>query len=547
MQRVLEARWLPAAVFGVALLARVAYLVQARDHPLHEFVFALIDSLYYHRHALEVASGDFLHMSAFYLGPLYAYFMAALYALTQPSPEIVRGAQALLGAFSCLLLFWVGERLYDRRVALLSGLLLAFYPLHLYYTGLLLPTILVVFLNLLLLWLLLRQAEAPSLPGAALAGGVLGLAILAKSNALVLLPLFVAVWFWLQRSQALRQRALWCGVFSAVALASVAPATLHNWVVSERFVLITTSGGRNLWKGNGSIANGTHPLGDAERSQGALGRRLAGKVDPVAAAEEASEYVTRTLEHVRLHPGDVARVMLLKFVLFWNAVELGVRDQFYFAQHYASLLRLPLAFGWLAPLGLVGAVWSFRPRSPALFAQAMLAAQVFSFVAIFVLARYRLVAVACLILFASWLLVHWLEAARRADWRMLGLSAAPAAALAIFVNWPLAEFPRERGFALVYAKIGAMRLRAGEPRAAIEAYRQALDLDWQGYDEGEKRGEALFEIARAQLELGEREAAAVTLRRLLGETTPSEYVRERTTQLLDELQAGRGASSGPAP
>ena len=179
MQRLLSARWLPAAVFGVALLVRGIYLLQARDHPLNDFVFALIDSLYYHRHAEEVAGGDFLHISPFFLGPLYPYVMAGLYAVFQPSVEVVRWAQVLLGAASCLLLFLIAERVFDRRVALLSGLLLGFYPLHLYYTDMILPTVLVLFINLLLLWLLLRAFEARSLAGAAVVGVVLGLAVLA--------------------------------------------------------------------------------------------------------------------------------------------------------------------------------------------------------------------------------------------------------------------------------------------------------------------------------------------------------------------------------
>jgi 4-amino-4-deoxy-L-arabinose transferase-like glycosyltransferase len=542
VQRLLSARWLPAAVFGVALLVRVVYLLQARDHPLNEFVFALIDSLYYHRHAEEVAGGDFLHISPFFLGPLYPYLMAGLYVVFQPSVEVVRWAQVLLGAASCLLLFLIAERVFDRRVALLSGLLLGFYPLHLYYTDVILPTVLVLFVNLLLLWVLLRAFEAPSLAGAALAGAVLGLAVLAKSNALVLLPVFAAVWLWLQRQQTLRQRALWCAVFAAAAFATVAPATLHNWMVGERLVWVTTSGGRNLWKGNGAIANGTHPLGHSDRSEAGLGRRLAGSVDPVRAAEESGEYVTRTLEHVREHPGDTSRLLLKKLVLFWNAVELGVRDQFYFARDYAWLLLLPLGFGWIAPLGLAGALWAFRPRGRVLFVHAMLAAQVFSFVLIFVLARYRLVAVACLILFGSWLLLTWLDALRERRWRSIAPSLSVAVLLAVLVNWPLEDFPEQRGYALVYEKIGDMHARTGAPEAAIEAYRQALDLDWQGQDPNSKRGETLLEIARSQRKLGDRAAAADTLQRVLEETSLDDLravrVHQQAEKMLRELKRG---------
>jgi tetratricopeptide (TPR) repeat protein len=305
---------------------------------------------------------------------------------------------------------------------------------------------------------------------------------------------------------------------------------------------VTTSGGRNLWKGNGAIANGTHPLGHSDRSEAGLGRRLAGSVDPVRAAEESGEYVTRTLEHVREHPGDTSRLLLKKLVLFWNAVELGVRDQFYFARDYAWLLLLPLGFGWIAPLGLAGALWAFRPRGRVLFVHAMLAAQVFSFVLIFVLARYRLVAVACLILFGSWLLLTWLDALRERRWRSIAPSLSVAVLLAVLVNWPLEDFPEQRGYALVYEKIGDMHARTGAPEAAIEAYRQALDLDWQGQDPNSKRGETLLEIARSQRKLGDRAAAADTLQRVLEETSLDDLravrVHQQAEKMLRELKRG---------
>jgi 4-amino-4-deoxy-L-arabinose transferase-like glycosyltransferase len=540
VRHALSARWLPVVVFGFALLVRVLYLLEARDDPLHGFVFALIDSLYYHRQALDVARGDFLHGSPFFLGPLYPYFMGWLYALLEPSPEVVRSAQALLGAASCVLLFSVAERLLDRRAALLSGLLLAVYPLHVYYTELLLPTVLVVFLNLLLLWSLLRAAEAPSAAGAAGCGVVLGLATLAKSNALLLLPAYGLAWLWLERERPRRVRLVWCGVFAAAALAAISPATLHNWLVSDHFVLVTTSTGRNLWKGNGPIANGTHPLGSRDHGRAGLGRRMAGVVDPEVAVEESGDYVEQTLEYVREHPADTARLLVKKVVLFFNAVELGVRDQFYFARDHSRLLRLPVSFAWVAPLGLVGALWAWRPRSPMLFLHVLFAVQVLSFVGVFVLARYRLVAVTCLIVFASGRLCAWLDAARAGRWRQLAPQAGLVLALGVLVNWPLAEFPKQRGYALVYEKIGNMHIKEGNPRAAIAAWEQALDLDWQGQDPNDKRSETLYEIARAQRGMGDREGAVRTLHRLLEEITLDDFravrVQQNAEKMLEELE-----------
>lgn len=519
--RVLSWRWLPAAVFVFALLLRAFYLVQAREHPLHDYLPGIVDSLYYDSQASEIAQGEFLFNTPFFLGPLYPFLMGALYALFEPSREVVRWAQALLGAASCAVLFAVGARMFDRRVGLLASLLLAAYPIHLYYTGLILPTVLVLFLHLVLLWILLWQVEAPSPVGAVLAGVVLGLAALTKSNALLLLPVLLVTWLWIERERALRLRLLWSAAFVAMVLATIAPATLHNMKVSERFVLLTTSTGRNLWKGNGPIANGTHPLGHQDRSKAGMGKQMAGAADPELVVDESTDYVERTLAYVGENPGATAALLGKKLVLFFNAVELGIRDQFYFAQDYAPLLKLPFAFSWLAPLGLAGALTAWRRRR-VLLLYAMLGVQVVSFVAVFVLARYRIVAVACLLLFASWQVFAWADAVRSARWRAIVPTVLAAGLAAVFVNWPLPEFPRNRGFGLVYEKIGDMHHQAKRNAAALAAYEEALDKDWQGQDPELRAAEMRLNMAREYEILRQYAAAAENLRMIIEDFQPQD-------------------------
>lgn len=172
-----------------------------------------------------------------------------------------------------------------------------------------------------------------------------------------------------------------------------------------------------------------------------------------------------------------------------------------------------------------------------------LAAQVVSFVAFFVLARYRIVAVGCLLLFASALLVGGFDAARAGRWRRLAAPACVIPLAALLVNWPLAEFPRERGYALVYEKIGDLHRGAGRTAAAIAAYEQALDADWQGLDPNARRAGVLLEIAHAERKLGKREAALATVRRLLEETEPDTRrglrAREGAARLEADLEGRR--------
>ena len=529
-----------AAIFAVALGARAIFLLQAPANPLHGTPFALADSLLYDAHARELLSGRWIGAAPYFLAPLYGHLLAAIYAVLAPAGWAVHATQAILGAATCVLVADVARRLFSARVGVIAGVACALYAPHVYYTGHLLPTVSVVFLNFLFVWILLRSEEDLRIRSAAAAGGVLGLAILAKSNAILLLPATLAGVLCWNRSGAPRRRLQWVATLALCAVIVTAPAAVHNFLASGELVPVTTSTGRNLWKGNGPIANGTHPLGHWEGDRSGVGRRLRGEVDAQTAVAESASYTARTLGYVAEHPGRGLQLLVKKLVLLLNAVELGVRDQYYFAKDHVPLLRGPLfGFGLIAPLGLAGLVATRRRLTREWPLLALLACQVVSFVAVFVLARYRLVAAFALVVYASALVAAFWEDARARRWRALASSLAVAVVAAVIVNWPLAEFPPERGYALQWERIGDQRRLDGDAAEAIQAYQRAMVGDWQDLDPEIKRGETRLRMARAHAELGDAAAAralvAEVLDAPLGEAPRAERLRRDATAFGADL------------
>jgi len=523
---------------------RFVYLRQARNDPLYEHLGGIGDSVYYHARAVASLEGGALADLPYFLGPLYHHLIASIYWVFGADPELVRRFQAGLGALSCVLLYRIGARIFSEPVGVAAGLVLALYGLHVYYTVLLLPTVLVLFLNLAVI-LLLVPPEGPVTPRRALAVGVaVGLAALAKSNAVLLLPAAIACLVLEARCRRSSDVALACvAVMLGMGLV-LTPVVAHNSRASGEFALINTTSGRNLWKGNGPEATGTHVF--LARGDKGLGLRayLRGDVDPEAAVRESRTYTRRTLRHVLDEPVGTMQLAVRKLRLFLSSVELAIRDNYYVAREQSALLGLPLfSFALVAPLGLAGMAlaWRRHPRSRAL--HAVFAVQLVSLIAVFVLARYRIVAAACLVLFAAQL-VFGLYDALRSGRRREALSTLALVGLgALAVNLPVEGFSETRGLGLVYKKQADVLLLKGEHDVAFALYQRALASDWQEGDVLRERSQARLAMALVELENGDAGAARRRAMELQSELRERGDTRAALMATVDafvtELESGR--------
>jgi 4-amino-4-deoxy-L-arabinose transferase-like glycosyltransferase len=292
----------PAAIFCLAFGLRFAFLMQMRDTPMRDYAelpwqqWFILDSAYYHQLGSSIAQGQLIASAAHFLSPLYCYFVGLVYAVFGVDLDAVRLAQCVIGSFSCVLLYWIGRQAFSEIVGIVSGLCFAMYGLHIYYTEMILPAILVVFLNLAFL-LLVSIAPSKLTPArAAGAGVILGLAALAKANSLLLVGATLAVLWWQHRKAGHRQVARLAIPLVVGTFLAITPVAIHNYVASGEFVLITTTGGRNLLKGNGPQANGTHTHLDPALAGDQIKFYLAGDVKPDHAARQSGEMVAFTLK-----------------------------------------------------------------------------------------------------------------------------------------------------------------------------------------------------------------------------------------------------------
>ncbi len=173
----------------------------------------------------------------------------------------IKMMNGMFGAISVLLLYLIALRMFDRRVAVVAGLLQSFFPSQIYYAGTVLSeaefTMLFLAALLVLVW---HPWRADGMPWQQLfaAGILLSAATMVRGVLLVFPLLLLAIW-WFQlrsRKRAVIQAAI---VFAGIAILTV-PWSIRNSVAFGQLTGPSTNLGDDLCIGNADDANGRFHL-----------------------------------------------------------------------------------------------------------------------------------------------------------------------------------------------------------------------------------------------------------------------------------------------
>lgn len=188
----------------------------------------------------------------FYYQPLYIYAVATSHLLLGESLFAPLFLNALLGIVAALGLFLLSRDLFGRAAAVVAVLLFEVCRLTVFAptAGLLLSENMLFPLVPILLLLLARLAKTAHLGTAVGAGFVLGLAGLARTTPLAVLPpsLLILAFAWWRQRVPVPAVAIRLALLVLVCVLTVGLATTRNYLVSGRPVPITSSAGANLWE-----------------------------------------------------------------------------------------------------------------------------------------------------------------------------------------------------------------------------------------------------------------------------------------------------------
>ncbi len=480
-------------IFFVAFTLRIIYLLQMKENP--HFFSPTMDPLYHDAWAQNIASGNWIGEKVFFRAPFYAYFLAIVYKVFGHSYIIPRVIQHLVGSLSCVLVYFVAKKLFNRKVAQVSGLIAATYGMLLYFEDELLLDSFLVFFDLVLILFLLKAKESPKFFNWFICGLILGISAVTRPNILLFVP-FVWLWIFLvfKKEKSFKKILAFCGLVLLGCILIISPVTLRNLRAGGDLVLIASQGGINFYIGNNKNSDGMSAIFYKEdwqyRDFQKVAEKEAGR--DLKPSEISGFYYRKGLNFYLNSPGRAFKLLTKKLYLFWNRFEISNNQDIYFFRRYSSLIRiLPLGFWFIGPLGLVGMILStFRCRRsaeaealhphdqtrkaslPILF--------VFSYmvtvVMFFVTARFRLPVIPFLIIFSGFSLVWLAESFLRKDifsLRSFFLLLIPFAAL---TNSNLYHLGAE-DFSQAHFSLGNVYLKQGKLDWALAEFDSALALN----------------------------------------------------------------------
>ena len=233
-------------VFSIPIILRVALFITTYDDPF--LGVRTVDEADYHQWALKIASGELLRESAFFTTPLYAYFLAAIYLMSEDL-LVIRCAHFILFCLTLCCISLSSKRLFKFPFSLIPPFYIGISFPSLFYECFAEKTSLVLFLSALSFYLLIRAMKTFSKSDWILSGISCGLTLLAHA---ALAPLLVCVILsiLILKRHDLKTATVPVLLFSVSCLVGVLPATVHNYRTSHDFVLIAWNGGQSFHTAN---------------------------------------------------------------------------------------------------------------------------------------------------------------------------------------------------------------------------------------------------------------------------------------------------------
>jgi 4-amino-4-deoxy-L-arabinose transferase-like glycosyltransferase len=358
-----------ALVFLAALLLRMVALFDLTATIYNGAVMP--DERVYHTWAAALADGTFNSHTVYEFAPLPAYLLGGIYWLLGPDPMYFRALNVLLGSGVCVMVYLLSGAVFDKRIALASGLLAGLYGPFIFYSVVPLKTAMELFLFAATLWLFMLgikgRLHSGGMAALGLAAGWL-LNVRANSGFLIIFIPMVCLYPAIGPRRAFGPLILGLALFTVGVLVAVGPFVARNYLVTGQAALTTSQTGRNLYYGNNLESESPYyrpaRFASAEPREQAVhftieaSRRLGRTLSP---GEASSFWTKEVIRGAWAEPGRFLGKFIWKILALFNRHEMGDHYHIGFTSRVAGFFKIPWPAYWLLmPLGLAGLMMRWK-------------------------------------------------------------------------------------------------------------------------------------------------------------------------------------------
>ncbi len=239
--------WKLITIFILAFLIRLAINIvfQGLNSPPDPDVGA--DHVEYDILAQNLVSGKGFVLDDFGLPtterpPGVSFLLFPIYYIFGVNYILARIMFCLLGAGTCIIVYFISKKILNETFSIITALFLAFYPMHFYYSSHLFSEVPWAFFMSLAVWWTILFQEKQQIRYGILVGIAVGISTYIRPTALFYLPFYsflCFVYFW--KIPKILLKLVLTPIFITILI--LIPWTVRNYYVTGHLVLISTHGG----------------------------------------------------------------------------------------------------------------------------------------------------------------------------------------------------------------------------------------------------------------------------------------------------------------
>jgi tetratricopeptide (TPR) repeat protein len=498
-------------VFLGALVLRLAYLWQALNHN-ELLTHPLVDAEVYVTWSRDILAGQWLWRDVMHYTPAIPAWIAGWTYLLGWAPAVHFAFFLVVGAGQAVILGKTAELLWSRKVGIATGWLAALYwPLIIfeasYYAESFAIWNLALATYLFVRWVRLGG----SVLWLAWAGFHLGWSILARANAMLCVPVLIALAMW-TAYRAATERHVVRAIVAAAALALppvllAAPVLYWNYQIGGK-PMMRTGGWLSVYLGNNPEYRGlVVPAG--VRWFDFVYQPI--RKEKITAEEQETFWRDEVCRVVTTRTPEWLALMGRKSLMLLGRFEISQEIDIYEFRNASPVLSLPIWPGWgmLLPLAALCAfgMWRSNDARRGWLLLILATAYFLSAAPVQACARYRLPTVVPLLPLAGWGIVYLLGVLQRRTSRDLAFAGTAFGAIAL-ITAPDYLGLRSEKIVNHQFLVGTMHLANGNKAAAEEAFKRGHE--WNPADP-----DCLYRLGNLALANGDTEHAAKFYRRCL--------------------------------